>query len=619
MRRTLLLSLATIAGNSAPLAASDLPESGLTFDLNPVPVWQSLIANDRPAGTLALPVSVLRFEPRVDLQSRGVAEMQSDVVIRGGVFENTGFSIGAVPIFDPQTGHYAAELPLDPAMLSRPAVLVGLDNARSGFNANVGTVSYGWAPVVPGGRAEIGFGGNALSYQRLMAGAEISSNWSADVSISHAEGDGSIENGDHEFNRVAVRFQRHAGRQATNIAYGFIDKFVGWPGMYTGNAALPETDDYQAHLLVIEHRMDYGDSSYLALGTSFRQLDDDYEFRRTTPNKFFEHLTRSYTGGLEGRHSLTDDAFLSYRLIAVADDLVRSTSLAPGPGNPRGLFGSRMYGKGAAVYTQRFADGSGNEWEIEGGLSGDVSNRHTSLINPMAGLAYIQRGLTITRELRFELSQSSQVPSYTTLNSAPSGLFGGNASLGRERSQTFEASFAASAEDWDAGANLFVRLDDDLADWTYNSASSSARQANPVDITTYGLELVLVRRFAEGAVSFGYTYLEKEEDYGSGTVDASYYALNFPKHRAVLSAEWRPAPEWVLLADAEWRQERENPLRTSGDEALFVSVGVAWTPEVLEGLELGVIGDNVLDESHQEFPGTPGAGRELAAYATYRW
>lgn len=42
--------------------------------------------------------------------------------MRGGLFENTGFKTGAVTVTDPQTGHYAAELPIEPALLSLPEI-----------------------------------------------------------------------------------------------------------------------------------------------------------------------------------------------------------------------------------------------------------------------------------------------------------------------------------------------------------------------------------------------------------------------------------------------------------------------------------------------------------------
>src|SRR6478609_2386782 len=80
------------------------------------------VANETPAATFAMPVTALLFEPKVDVQARNFAEAQADVSIRGGIFENTGFKLGALGLFDPQTGHYFAELPIAPAMLSSPQV-----------------------------------------------------------------------------------------------------------------------------------------------------------------------------------------------------------------------------------------------------------------------------------------------------------------------------------------------------------------------------------------------------------------------------------------------------------------------------------------------------------------
>lgn len=113
-----------------------------TAELSEITVTERRVANDRPAGTFATPITELRFDPATEVQARGLAEGQADVTVRGGLFENTGFMAGAVTLTDPQTGHYAAELPLDPALLSRPEIRTGIDNALSGFNSNVATIAY---------------------------------------------------------------------------------------------------------------------------------------------------------------------------------------------------------------------------------------------------------------------------------------------------------------------------------------------------------------------------------------------------------------------------------------------------------------------------------------------
>ena len=63
------------------------------------------VANQLAAAAFAMPVSALRYEPRVDVQARNLTEAQADVTIRGGIFENTGFRLGGSTLVDPQTGH----------------------------------------------------------------------------------------------------------------------------------------------------------------------------------------------------------------------------------------------------------------------------------------------------------------------------------------------------------------------------------------------------------------------------------------------------------------------------------------------------------------------------------
>src|SRR5215831_1265583 len=106
-------ALAALPLSAQTPAASSLPE---------LTVYSPRVANQSPAGTFAMPVSALRYEPQVDIQARNLGEAQADVTIRGGIFENTGFQAGAVTLVDPQTGHYFAEIPIAPAMLAAPQV-----------------------------------------------------------------------------------------------------------------------------------------------------------------------------------------------------------------------------------------------------------------------------------------------------------------------------------------------------------------------------------------------------------------------------------------------------------------------------------------------------------------
>ena len=123
------------------LPVSALADDARDADVSEITITAKRVAIIRPAGSYGGAVTALRYDPLTELQSRGIAEGQSDVTVRGSLFENTGFQLGAVTVMDPQTGHYTAELPVDPSLLTTPAIYLGLDSAVRGFNSAVATVS----------------------------------------------------------------------------------------------------------------------------------------------------------------------------------------------------------------------------------------------------------------------------------------------------------------------------------------------------------------------------------------------------------------------------------------------------------------------------------------------
>ena len=127
-------------------------------------VMEQETANQRPANTYESPISNLDFDPRVDMQTRNMAEAQGDLSVRGGTFENTGIQIGSATLLDPQTGHYSTEIPVAPEMLGEPRLLTGANNALHGFNSSTGTVSYSWSEITKGGSLTLGGGDHNLNF-----------------------------------------------------------------------------------------------------------------------------------------------------------------------------------------------------------------------------------------------------------------------------------------------------------------------------------------------------------------------------------------------------------------------------------------------------------------------
>jgi len=329
------------------------------------------VALEVPASTFATPVTELRYDPRIDVQSRGLAEGQADVSVRGGLFENTGFRLGAAALLDPQTGHYFAELPASPAMLTAPALLTGMENALGGFNSTVATIAYRFAPLDPGYDAAAGIGTDNLRFVSARVAASATQTTAAELSVATSSGDGSRADGDHDYERYAFRAQRSAGGGQTDLLVAYQDKFYGWPGAYTGIASLPETDRTRTTLAVLNHRQEAAGAGWWEAGAWYRGLEDDYDFDRRTPESgvpgAFEHETRAGGIALHGRR---DGAAvdLRYSLQATADELVSSTDLTEGP------FASRSYGS-VALLPSMTRPARAGELEFGFGARLDWTNR----------------------------------------------------------------------------------------------------------------------------------------------------------------------------------------------------------------------------------------------------
>ena len=594
-------------------------EASSNDEISEITVKATRVANDSPASSYSTAATTLRFDPLTELQSRGIAEGQSDVTVRGGLFENTGFKLGAVTVMDPQTGHYVAELPVDPALMSVPAIYKGIDSAIEGFNSAIATVSYGINRVNDGGFVTLGAGSDSLNFQSLNFG-NVTTNASGNdigvaVSLARSEGDGSVVFGDHEFTRANLQLQHVTSDTQSDLIVSYQDKFFGWPGAYTGFASLPEIDDTQTTLLLVNHRRQ-SDRGWFETGGFYRRLVDDYDFNRTTLESgapgSFEHETKVLGVGFQGLQQVGRVSW-RYGGQLTSDELVRSTDLT------NGLFTERTYATFSVVPSIDTELSSGNKLVWRVGATLDYSDRDSNAVSPLVGVTYGRSDAKGTTDYTLEYAATTQVPGYTALNSNPTGLFGGNSLLGREKAKQLSASIERDTGDWQFQATLFSRRDDDLVDWTYATGAPFARQANAVDLDVIGLEAFFVRSWEAIDLAIGYSVLDKDADYGSAQVDASFYALNFAKQRATLAFTYRFSAGFELRFDNEYRVQEDNPLRVGDDSTYLASAALKWSSTGEHKFGAALVVDNVTDSEYQPFPGTPASGRQVSLSASYAW
>ncbi len=126
------------------------------IDLDPVSVTSSLSeANTSKTGRniiiikgdafSKLPVhsidELLRYVPGVEIQARGPMGTQSDIVLRGGTFQQVLVVLDGIRLNDPNTGHFTSYIPIAPSEIERIEILKGASSAIYGSDAVGGVIN----------------------------------------------------------------------------------------------------------------------------------------------------------------------------------------------------------------------------------------------------------------------------------------------------------------------------------------------------------------------------------------------------------------------------------------------------------------------------------------------
>ena len=146
MRKT--FALAALLGSMLCLKAQDNEMDPVTVTTSSTPektsrsgrnlfVIQGEKFNDLPVQSID---ELLRFLPGIEMQARGPLGAQSDIVLRGGTFQQVLVVLDGLRLNDPNTGHFSAYIPIAPHEIERIEILKGASSAIYGSEAVGGVV-----------------------------------------------------------------------------------------------------------------------------------------------------------------------------------------------------------------------------------------------------------------------------------------------------------------------------------------------------------------------------------------------------------------------------------------------------------------------------------------------
>lgn len=189
---TLVLNEAKVSATRAPLAAAVAARQVTT-----------LTCEDLAASGVQTINDVLKLSAAVDVRQRGGFGIQTDISIDGGTHDQIAILLNGVSIVNPQTGHNAADFPVNLSDIERIEILEGASSRVMGSQAFSGAINIVTHSVKKTSPLFANF--EAGSYGTLRGEVRTAyswgKGWGLSTSGSYQRSDGAVENGDFKGGR----------------------------------------------------------------------------------------------------------------------------------------------------------------------------------------------------------------------------------------------------------------------------------------------------------------------------------------------------------------------------------------------------------------------------------
>ncbi|GAT61443.1 TonB-dependent receptor [Paludibacter jiangxiensis] len=198
---------------TAPDPVFQLEEVQINSDLPPttqqlVKVVAVLTRKEIEQAAVQNVQGLLRYVQGVDLRTRGTENVQADISLRGGTFDQTAILLNGVNFTDPQTGHFNLDMPLDINLIERVEILYGPGAWTAGAIAFSGAINIVTKQIIHNGfNAQIS-GGDFGYRQGSTSGYLNTGPWRVTAAVNGTRSDGFAHDSDFKiFNAYTdVRF-----------------------------------------------------------------------------------------------------------------------------------------------------------------------------------------------------------------------------------------------------------------------------------------------------------------------------------------------------------------------------------------------------------------------------
>lgn len=171
--------------------------------------------------------------PSLDLRTRGGGDVQGDLTMRGGTFDQMIVLLNGINLNDAQTGHHNLDIPIDLSMVDRVEIIPASALLHYGLSSFCGAVN-----IVVGEssanhiRAQLS--GGSFGQIHLSAGASrMVGPWTLSTAVSYHRSEGYKENTDYNHGSLYLQASRHDKKGDWLLQVGGQTKGFGSQAFYS--------------------------------------------------------------------------------------------------------------------------------------------------------------------------------------------------------------------------------------------------------------------------------------------------------------------------------------------------------------------------------------------------
>jgi len=465
-------------------------------DLNPVTVTatrgaQQLSGTGRSMVVLdgklfnRLPVTsideLLKYVPGVEVQQRGPAGSQSDVVIRGGTFQQVLVLVDGVKINDPVTGHFASYTPIAPYEIERIEILKGPAAALYGSEAvggviNIISKTFSHYKEEKKTSATAGFSTGEYGYRNAEIGVHRTArqvNFAAGWLSNNADGQTLRGNNKGFFynNTLSASATVRLSQQwQLSLRSAFDSRRFAAQNFYTTFVSDTATEKVTSWWNQLQLRRK-GTSSSDEVSAAYKQTRDHYLYNPKSvanDNKSSFVLLQYVRQQQLGTHwQVQAGALFDNRSIRSNDR------------------GNHQTARGAVFAGAQY---NWKQLRIQPSLRVDMDGNYGTELLPQLNMVYRWKPLNFRVNIGRAIRSADFTERYNNYGKVlvSSGSIG-NPDLNAERSWSYEAGADLFLKSFKFSGTYFIRDQDELIDWVNTPYADMPRKDNLVPGATYAL------------------------------------------------------------------------------------------------------------------------------------